>query len=113
MFGDDPDTSVATVRVGFGTTFGRAKGVDAPCKEGLMDKVKCVVGLQRKRKATRQPFPEAENVRRLTDYIVAIVIRWAIKRTPNGMKLGRRPTYNTTRPHANSHPIPRTFPGHL
>ena len=24
MFGDDPDTTVATVRVGFGTTFGRA-----------------------------------------------------------------------------------------
>ena len=26
MFGDDPDTTVATVRVGFGTTFGRARG---------------------------------------------------------------------------------------
>ena len=25
MFGDDPDTMVATVRVGFGTTFGRAR----------------------------------------------------------------------------------------
>ena len=25
-FGDDPDTTVATVWVGFGTTFGRARG---------------------------------------------------------------------------------------
>ena len=49
----------------------------------------------------------------LTDYIVAIVNGWAIKRTPNAMKLGRRPTYNITRPHANSHPILRTFSGHL
>ena len=36
MFGDDPDPMVTTVRVGFGTTFGRAReGVDAPCKEGF------------------------------------------------------------------------------
>ena len=49
----------------------------------------------------------------LTDYIVAIVNGWAIKQTPNAMKLGRRPTYNIKTPHANFHPIPRTFSGHL
>ena len=26
MFGDDPDPTVTTARVGFGTTFGRARG---------------------------------------------------------------------------------------
>ena len=36
MFGDDPDPTVTTVRVGFGTTFGHAlKGFDAQCKEGF------------------------------------------------------------------------------
>ena len=36
MFGDDPDPTVTTVRVGFGTTFGRAlEGFDALCKEGF------------------------------------------------------------------------------
>ena len=29
------------------------------------------------------------------------------------MKLGRRTTYNITTLHANFHPIPRTFSGHL
>ena len=48
-----------------------------------------------------------------TGYNAAIVIRWAIKRTPNAMKLGRRSIYTIIRPHANSHPIPRTFSGHL
>ena len=47
----------------------------------------------------------------LTDYIVAIVIRCGIKRTPNAMKLDRRPSNNKTTPHDNSHPIPRTFSG--
>ena len=49
----------------------------------------------------------------LTDYNVAIVIRWGVKRTPNAMKPGRRPTYNITTPHANFQPIPRKFLGHL
>ena len=49
----------------------------------------------------------------LTDYIVAIVIRWGVKRTPTAMKLGRRSTDNITTPHANFHPIPRTFYDHL
>ena len=35
MFGDDPDPTVTTTRVGFGTNFGRARGGDALCKEGL------------------------------------------------------------------------------
>ena len=38
---------------------------------------------------------------------------WAVKRTPNATKLGRRPTYAIIRPHANLHPIPRTFLCHL
>ena len=34
MFGDDPDPMVTTARVGFGTTAGRARGVEALCREG-------------------------------------------------------------------------------
>ena len=49
----------------------------------------------------------------LTDYIVAIVICWGVKWTPNAMKLGRRPSYTIIRPHAKFQPIPRTFSGHL
>ena len=49
----------------------------------------------------------------LTDYNVAIVIRWGIKQTPNAMKLDRRSIYTIIRPHANFQPIPRTFSGHL
>ena len=49
----------------------------------------------------------------LTDYNVAIVIRWGVKQTPNAMKLGRRPTDNITTPNAKFHPIPRKFSGHL
>ena len=58
-------------------------------------------------------FPETKNVRRVPDYNAAIVIRWGVKRTLNAMKLGRRSTNNKTTPHANFHPIPRTFSGHL
>ena len=35
MFGDDPDPTVTKVWFGFGTNFGRARGGDALCKEGL------------------------------------------------------------------------------
>ena len=45
----------------------------------------------------------------LTGYSAAIGIRWGIKRPPNGMKFGRRSTYNIIRPQANFQPIPRTF----
>ena len=38
---------------------------------------------------------------------------WAVKRTPNATKLGRRPTYTIIRPHAKFQPNPRTFSGHL
>ena len=108
---------MTTAWVGFGTTFGRARGVNAPCKEGSgwakLDSEEGL-GLRGKRgNAARQLFPETENVRRLTDYIVAIVIRWGVKQTPSAMKLGRRPTYTITTPHDNFQPILRTFSGHL
>ena len=45
--------------------------------------------------------------------IATIFIRWGIKRTPIAMKLDRRSIYTITTPHANIHPIPRTFSGHL
>ena len=35
MFGDDPDIAVTTVRVGFGTTFGRARGVRFTVQRGF------------------------------------------------------------------------------
>ena len=77
----------------------------------------CVDGLElreeRREREARRLFLETENVRRLTDYIVAIVIRWGIKRTPNAIKLGRWPIYTKITPHANFQPIPRTFSGHL
>ena len=76
----------------------------------------CVDGLELREDKRGRPGdcfrrPETSDV--LTDYIVTIVNGWAIKRTPNAMKLGRRPTYNIKTPHANFHPIPRTFSGHL
>ena len=58
-------------------------------------------------------FRSPETVAGKTDYIAAIVIRWGIKRTPNAMKLGRRPTHNIITPHSNFQPIPRTFLCHL
>ena len=69
-------------------------------------------GLRERREresAARQLFPETENVRCLTDYNAAIVIRWGIKRSPNAMKLERRSIYTIIRPHANFQPILRTF----
>ena len=35
MLGDVPDPTVTKIRFGFGTNFGRARGSDALCKEGL------------------------------------------------------------------------------
>ena len=58
-------------------------------------------------------FPETKNVRRYTGYTAALVNGWAIKRTPNAMKLDRRSIYTIIRLHVNSHPIPRTFSAHL
>ena len=118
MFGDDPDTTVATVRDGPGTAFGRA------CEEGrgLTREVRLDLavgsGLCRRSREEREGKPD-NSFRRpktsddLTDYTVTIVIRWGVKRTPNAMKFGRRSTGNITTPHANFHPIPRTFSGHL
>ena len=119
MLGDDPDPSVMTIRVGFGTVSdARAGG------RGLTREVRLGLAVgsglcrwsraeRREEREARRLFPETEDVRRLTDYIVAIVNRWGVKRTPNAMKLDRRSIYTKIRPHANSHPIPRTFSGHL
>ena len=119
MFGDDLSPRVTNVRVGSGTAFGRAReegrGLTREVRLGLAVCSGLCRGAwaeRRGKKAARQPFPETENVRRLTGYTAAIFIRWGIKRTPNAMKLGTRPTNNITTPHANFHPIPRTFPGH-
>ena len=117
MFGDDLDTTVTTARVESGTTFGRA------CEEGhgLRREVRLGLvvgsGLCRRSREERKGKPSNSFWRPktsddLTDYIVAIVIRWGIKRTLNAMKLYRRSTHTIIRPHANFHPIPRTFSGH-
>ena len=72
------------------------------------------VGLREEgRDAARHGFRRPKMSDVLTDYNVAIVIRWGIKQTPNAMKLGRRSTYTITRPLANFQPNPRTFSGHL
>ena len=76
----------------------------------------CVDGLELREEKRGRPGdcfrrPKTSDVRPAT--IAAIFIRWDVKRTPNAMKLGRRSTYTIIRPHVNSHPIPRTFPGHL
>ena len=99
MFGDDLDTTVATVRVGSGTAFGRAR------EEGHRPTGEVRLGLavgsglcrrsreEREGKA-RQQFSETENVQRMTDYNAAIVIRWGIKRAPKAMKLDGRPSWD-------------------
>ena len=78
--------------------------------------VGCAEGLRLREEKRERPDdcfrrPKTSDV--WTNYNVAIVIRWGIKQTPNALKLGTRPTSNITRPHAKSHPIPRTFSGHL
>ena len=55
--------------------------------------------------------PKMSNI--LTDYNVAIVIRWGIKWTPNAIKFDKRSTYTKIRPHANFQPNLRKFSGHL
>ena len=81
MFGDDPDPTVTTVRVGSGTTFGCARGVDALCKEGVgglargklitrlvterSTKERGLMAQKKEKRDARQQFPETENVRRL------------------------------------------------
>jgi len=122
MFGDNPDPTVTTVRVGSGTAFGRA------CEEDRWltreDRFVLVVGRglcrrpqAERRERERERDPSAVSETKTFDErpatIAAIDNRWAVKRTPNAMKLGRRSTDNKTTPHANFQPIPRTFPGHL
>ena len=120
MFGDDPDPLVTTVRVGFGGVFRRAREES----RGLMREVRLGLAVgsglcrspQAERRERERPGdcfrrPKTSDV--LTHYIVAIVNGWAIKRTPNAMKLDRRSIYTIIRPHANFQPIPRTFSGHL
>src|SRR3954463_4432725 len=115
MLGDDPDTTVATVRFGSGTTFGRARkevrGLTIEVRLGLADCEERVGLREEGRDAARHGFRRPKTSDDLTDYIVAIVNGWGIKRTPNAMKLGKRSTNNKTTPHANFHPIPRTFSG--
>ena len=57
MLGDDPDTTVATVRFGSRGVFGRARGVYALCKEGLgghgQEGSEHPIGLERSTKAKR------------------------------------------------------------
>ena len=69
MFGDDPDTTVTTVRVGSGTTFGRTReGVCGLTREVRLD---LAVGSElcrrsraerREERKARRLFPETENV---------------------------------------------------
>ena len=71
MFGDDLSPTVATVQVGFGAAFGRAReGVDALFKEGFrglaVDSGLCrkLWAERREERETRRLFPETKNVRR-------------------------------------------------
>jgi len=116
MFGDDPNPTVTTARVGSGTASRCAheevRGVTRELRLGLVVGREWV-GLRGEKRRGPTQSSETENVRRMTGYNAAIVIRWGVKRTPNAMKLGRRPTYNITTPHAHLQSIPRTFSGRL
>ena len=117
MFGDDPDTTVATVRVGSGTAFRRAREeVRGLMREPRLGLTNCEerVGLREEgRDAARHGFRRPKTSDEKTGYTAAIVIRWGIKRTPSAMKFGRRSTDNITTPHADFQPISRTFLSHL
>ena len=80
MFGDDPDTTVMTVRVGSGTTFGRAREEGGGLTREVRLDLAVGSGLCRRSRAERKEerearrlFPETENIRRKTGYTVAIV----------------------------------------
>ena len=71
MFGDDPDTTVTTARVGSETIFGRAREegrgltrevrLDLAVGSGLCRRSRTE---RREEREARQLFPETENVRR-------------------------------------------------
>ena len=69
MFGDDPDTTVATIWVGFGTTFGRAReegrGLTREVRLGLADCEERVGLREEGRDAARHGFqrPKTSDVR--------------------------------------------------
>ena len=76
----------------------------------------CADGLELREEKRGRPgdyFRRPKTSDDLTDYIVAIVIRWGIERTPNAMKFDRWTIYTIIRPHANFQPNPRIFSGHL
>ena len=82
MFGDDPNPTVTTARVGFQDNFRtRARGVRSNMQRGFQG-LAVDSGLCRKlwakrreerERETRQLFPETENVRRVPGYNAAIV----------------------------------------
>ena len=108
MFGDDPDPTVTTVWVG-------SKEVSDTHARDRLELVGCAEGLELREERERGPaaVSEIETSDERPTTIAAIDNRRGVKQTPNAMKLGRRPTYNITTPHANFQPIPRTFSGHL
>ena len=80
MFGDDPDPTVTTARVGAGTAFGCAREEGRGLTREVRLDLAVVSGLcrrphaeKREERKARRLFPETENVRRLTDYNAAIV----------------------------------------
>ena len=116
MFGDVPDTTVATVRFGSGTASDTREGSMHRAERVRLGLADCEerVGLREEgRDAARHDFRRPKMSDDKTGYTAAIVIRWGVKWTLNAMKLGMWPTYTIIRLHANSHHIPRTFSGHL